>query len=160
MARYYDPEIGRFISRDSYHGNEDDPQSLNHYSYTKNNPVMYVDPDGHSYKRIKYAIKYGIRYWLSTYVGWAAAGSIADKFYSLGGATLAGGIAYKLKYKSLTKNVTTTIGRVLKSSTIKQARSIARKAALKVGLKVFFPSAIITDIGVLAYGIYRGWKKY
>jgi RHS repeat-associated protein len=48
MARYYDAEIGRFISRDSFHGTEDDPQSLNNYSYTKNNPVMYVDHDGHN----------------------------------------------------------------------------------------------------------------
>jgi RHS repeat-associated protein len=48
MARYYDANIGRFITRDTFHGFEDDPQSLNLYTYTKNNPVMYVDPDGHN----------------------------------------------------------------------------------------------------------------
>lgn len=47
MTRYYDAEIGRFITRDTFHGVEDDPQSLNQYAYCKNNPVMYVDPDGH-----------------------------------------------------------------------------------------------------------------
>ncbi len=47
MARYYDPSIGRFITRDTFHGFEEDPLSLNQYSYTKNNPVMYVDYNGH-----------------------------------------------------------------------------------------------------------------
>lgn len=46
-ARYYAPAVGRFISRDSFQGFEDDPASLNQYSYAKANPVMYVDPDGH-----------------------------------------------------------------------------------------------------------------
>ncbi len=47
-SRYYDPEIGRFISPDSI--DYLDPKSingLNLYSYCKNNPIMYVDPDGH-----------------------------------------------------------------------------------------------------------------
>lgn len=48
MARYYDAEVGRFLTRDSFHGFEDEPQSLNLYSYTKNNPVIYVDHDGHN----------------------------------------------------------------------------------------------------------------
>ena len=46
MARYYDPSIGRFITRDTFHGFEVDPLSLNQYAYTKNNPVIYIDPDG------------------------------------------------------------------------------------------------------------------
>ncbi|WP_052948029.1 RHS repeat-associated core domain-containing protein [Aneurinibacillus tyrosinisolvens] len=47
MARYYDASIGRFITRDTFHGFENDPSSLNQYAYTKNNPVMYIDPTGH-----------------------------------------------------------------------------------------------------------------
>lgn len=47
MARYYDSEIGRFITRDTFHGFEDDPQSLNQYAYTGNNPVKYSDPSGY-----------------------------------------------------------------------------------------------------------------
>jgi len=47
MDRYYDAKDGRFISRDTFHGFEDDPLSLNQYAYTKNNPVMNVDPSGH-----------------------------------------------------------------------------------------------------------------
>ena len=43
-ARYYDPEIGRFISADTIVQAPYDPQSLNRYSYCRNNPINYVDP--------------------------------------------------------------------------------------------------------------------
>lgn len=46
-ARYYDPEIGRFISRDSFAGKQGDPLSLNRYTYCHNNPIVYSDPSGH-----------------------------------------------------------------------------------------------------------------
>ncbi len=45
-ARYYDPTIGRFISEDSFPGYEDDPLSLNYYTYCYNNPVNLSDPTG------------------------------------------------------------------------------------------------------------------
>jgi RHS repeat-associated protein len=46
-ARYYDPNIGRFISADTIVPNPANPQSLNRYSYCLNNPLKYVDPTGH-----------------------------------------------------------------------------------------------------------------
>ena len=46
-ARYYDPVVGRFITRDTFHGFEDDPASLNQYSYAQNNPIMSIDPNRH-----------------------------------------------------------------------------------------------------------------
>ena len=46
-ARYYLPSVGRFISRDAFHGFEDDPASLNQYNYAHSNPVMFVDPSGY-----------------------------------------------------------------------------------------------------------------
>ncbi|HBW36731.1 MAG TPA: hypothetical protein DEF89_16075, partial [Desulfosporosinus sp.] len=46
-ARYYDPETGRFTTADTFHGYAGDPQSLNLYAYCYNNPLAYVDPDGH-----------------------------------------------------------------------------------------------------------------
>ena len=45
-ARYYDANIGRFISVDPVSGNIYNPQRLNRYSYTLNNPLKYVDPTG------------------------------------------------------------------------------------------------------------------
>jgi RHS repeat-associated protein len=47
MARYYDANMGRFITRDTFHGFENEPLSINQYVYTKNNPVIYVDINGH-----------------------------------------------------------------------------------------------------------------
>jgi RHS repeat-associated protein len=47
-ARYYDPYTGRFISEDSYWGEDSNPLSLNLYTYGYNNPLMYIDPTGHS----------------------------------------------------------------------------------------------------------------
>ena len=46
-ARYYDPEDGRFISRDSYRGNSVNPSTWNLYAYCSNSPVNYEDPSGH-----------------------------------------------------------------------------------------------------------------
>ena len=48
-ARYYDPQLGRFIQPDSIVQAPSDPQSLNRYSYVRNNPVKYVDPTGYGW---------------------------------------------------------------------------------------------------------------
>lgn len=47
MARYYDANIGRFITRDTFHGFQVEPLSLNQYDYVHNNPINFVDPSGH-----------------------------------------------------------------------------------------------------------------
>ena len=52
-ARYYDPELGRFISADTIVPDPTTPQSLNRYSYVKNNPLKYTDPSGHWPKFLK-----------------------------------------------------------------------------------------------------------
>jgi RHS repeat-associated protein len=53
-ARYYSSSMGRFMSPDWAAQEEpvpyavlDDPQSLNLYSYVRNNPLGRTDPDGH-----------------------------------------------------------------------------------------------------------------
>ena len=46
-ARYYDPQIGRFVSSDTIVPDFNNPQDLNRYSYVNNNPVKFVDPTGH-----------------------------------------------------------------------------------------------------------------
>ena len=45
-ARYYDPETGRFITRDPLAGSASSPQTLNRYTYVYNNPARFVDPSG------------------------------------------------------------------------------------------------------------------
>jgi RHS repeat-associated protein len=52
INRYYSPMQGRFTSVDPENAgaDESDPQSWNGYAYGRNNPVLYVDPDGLEYK--------------------------------------------------------------------------------------------------------------
>ncbi len=45
-ARYYDPALGRVISKDPFKGVKNDPQTLNRYIYTANNPVNKIDRSG------------------------------------------------------------------------------------------------------------------
>ncbi|MBI2328032.1 hypothetical protein HYU92_06975 [Candidatus Curtissbacteria bacterium] len=45
-ARYYDPELGRFISRDPVKGTLTNPQTQNPYAYALNNPINLSDPSG------------------------------------------------------------------------------------------------------------------
>jgi|GEM_PF-4878416 len=45
-ARYYNPLLRRFVQPDSFLQDIYDPQSLNRYSYVRNNPLIYVDPTG------------------------------------------------------------------------------------------------------------------
>jgi len=46
-ARYYDPDTARFITEDSYLGEQGTPPSLNRYLYAYSNPTVYIDLEGH-----------------------------------------------------------------------------------------------------------------
>ena len=54
-ARYYDPELGRFIQADTEIPDLSNPQSYNRYAYVLNDPLRYTDPTGH----------YGVSDWWS-----------------------------------------------------------------------------------------------
>ncbi len=45
-ARFYDPEIGLFLSQDPVAGDPRNPPSLHKYLYALQNPTVFVDPDG------------------------------------------------------------------------------------------------------------------
>ncbi|WP_419095338.1 RHS repeat-associated core domain-containing protein [Aeribacillus kexueae] len=89
-ARYYDADTGRFLTRDKFHGFEDDPKSLKQYAYAHGNPVRYMDPEGNwewlvfnaamatydGYQAYKKARAEGKRgYKLALAVAWAVAGN-------------------------------------------------------------------------------------
>ncbi len=46
-ARYFDPALGRFTSRDSFGGELNNPVSQHHYLYAHADPVNNRDPSGH-----------------------------------------------------------------------------------------------------------------
>ncbi len=45
-ARFYDPDLGRFLTPDPVGFNEQNLFMFNRYAYGNNNPYLYVDPDG------------------------------------------------------------------------------------------------------------------
>jgi RHS repeat-associated protein len=45
-ARYYNPQTGRFLSRDPEEGNSGEPKKLHKYLYAYGNPVNRLDPTG------------------------------------------------------------------------------------------------------------------
>ncbi|MDR1697865.1 MAG: RHS repeat-associated core domain-containing protein, partial [Erysipelotrichaceae bacterium] len=113
-ARYYDPELGRFISPDDISFlNPETINGLNLYSYCQNNPIMLFDPDGHFVLSI-FLISLGIGiaagatlggytairngadiwsgdFWIGVVTG-ALVGGAAGAIAGLGGAFLTGGL--------------------------------------------------------------------
>jgi RHS repeat-associated protein len=55
-ARYYNSSIGRFTGEDASFlalgFNISDPQSMNAYSYARNNPLLNIDPDGRMFLNV------------------------------------------------------------------------------------------------------------
>jgi RHS repeat-associated protein len=45
-ARFYDPDVGRFLTQDSLLGDAAKAPSLHRYAYANSNPVRFADPDG------------------------------------------------------------------------------------------------------------------
>ena len=121
MARYYDANIGRFITRDSFHGFAGDPLSLNQYNYCGGNPVMYIDPTGHF--RIT---------WLNS-VKWVARIIDAAIIILVAGAAINSTQAAKLFLKKNKNKVLYTIGGKI-STMFPSVNSIAISAAINVAL--------------------------
>ena len=48
-ARYMNPDAGRFMTMDTYEGDQEDPLSLHKYLYAADDPVDNDDPGGHDY---------------------------------------------------------------------------------------------------------------
>lgn len=46
VQRYYDPQVGRFLSNDPISVDTDAGGSFNRYNYANNNPSRFTDPDG------------------------------------------------------------------------------------------------------------------
>ena len=55
-ARWYSPQLGRFISPDPLVGDIDDPAAWNGYAYCRDNPTSYVDPSGRNFWKIFAAV--------------------------------------------------------------------------------------------------------
>jgi RHS repeat-associated protein len=76
-ARMYDPALGRFLTRDSYPGEIQNPSSLHRFAYVENNPVNLTDPSGNNPAVVQKLIE------LAGRVGPAATGFVqrAQRFF-------------------------------------------------------------------------------
>ncbi|WP_162259196.1 RHS repeat-associated core domain-containing protein, partial [Duganella sp. Root198D2] len=68
QARYYDPQLGRFITQDPYEGDWNTPLSLHHYLYAYGNPTVYYDLNGYE------SISATIDNWAEGCGAWSCAG--------------------------------------------------------------------------------------
>ncbi|MCI0397129.1 MAG: DUF6531 domain-containing protein [Chloroflexi bacterium] len=55
-TRYYQPDLGRFLTMDGFAGDPFTPQSLHKYGYAHNNPVNFTDPSGQFVAAISLAV--------------------------------------------------------------------------------------------------------
>jgi len=94
-ARYYMPEIGRFISPDTIVPDPANPQSYNRYAYSYNNPVNYTDSSGHCIDGLTTwaCIAIGLKivdYGWTAYDTWQAGRTLADPYASSEAKMMAG----------------------------------------------------------------------
>ena len=68
-SRYYNAADGRFQSRDTWSGYDNQPMSYNFWNYVQSNPVNYTDPTGHE------------RCWVTEY-DYAGRADFAEKYVS------------------------------------------------------------------------------
>ncbi|MDA1607106.1 RHS repeat-associated core domain-containing protein [Bacillus cereus group sp. TH208-1LC] len=138
IARYYNPEHGVFLSVDPDPGDEDDPITMNGYTYGDNNPVMMVDPDGHAAWWIAGALG-GAAWDVGTYLwknhkkgySWKGVGKSALRGavtgVALGGVGRVGYFATKLKYSTHAKEHLANPARQMSKSAAVLVRSFGRK---------------------------------
>jgi len=59
-ARYLNTSTGRFLSADTYEGNDQDPRTLHRYLYVSNDPIDSVDPSGFFTQSFGYAVEWAV----------------------------------------------------------------------------------------------------
>ena len=112
-ARYYNPDMRRFVNRDVLLGNPLQSQSINRYAYVQGNPVIAMDPSGHcpmcvtagigaGIGAIFGAATYGLNVWIDdsksfdwvdfagATAGGAVGGAVAGLTGGIGGGAAAG----------------------------------------------------------------------
>ncbi|HKZ55890.1 MAG TPA: RHS repeat-associated core domain-containing protein, partial [Anaerolineales bacterium] len=86
-ARYLDPALARFLTRDAWAGASTSPATLHRYAYAHNNPLLNTDPSGllcvagFSWGPGRSCTPEEIEHWARNYQ------AAADLFGTLGGAT-------------------------------------------------------------------------
>lgn len=105
-ARYFRSVRARFLSPDVLSGTPEDPASWNRYTYARNNPLKYVDPDGKDAVAVAY-----VGYRVATPLGplplghsgvSIVRGDGGTKYYEFGRYRPGGQVRYKGPFPNLT----------------------------------------------------------
>lgn len=67
-ARYYKPDLRRFVSLDARYGQVDDPMSLNRYQYVSGNPIVGMDPSGEYLEQLISDNLQEIQKWMNVFI--------------------------------------------------------------------------------------------
>ena len=82
-ARWYDADLGRFLSVDPVDFQEGDVHSFNRYTYANNNPYRYVDPNGESPLDVGFLIVDVVKLGAAVYSGVGVGAAAADVGFSV-----------------------------------------------------------------------------
>jgi RHS repeat-associated protein len=153
-ARYYDPQIGRFVSEDPLGFGAGD---VNFYQYTSNNPVNANDPSGNV---LNFAIGAGVNVLVGGAIRGLTGGNIFDPGAialdaAIGVATSGLGVIAQIRNTSAIVNAARVEGRVVgnaqSTGTYLHAAASEQQAANLLGQgaqKVYFDRALSTVTGV------------
>ncbi|MCG8433246.1 MAG: hypothetical protein MJA83_04355, partial [Gammaproteobacteria bacterium] len=162
-ARYYDPDLGRFITQDPFLGDPNNPPSLHRYLYAQGNPAIGIDEDGFFLNNlIGGLVSVGVGFVISKITGTEYSLTDAAIDFGLGAAT--SGLSVLNKINKVRK-----LGPVGKAAVQEGASAVLSVGAEKVraeikgeefGLKEAAQTAAISvGAGVLARGIGAGVRK-
>lgn len=136
-ARYYQPNVGRFLTRDTYTGEESDSLSLNLYTYCNNDGVNNVDPSGHIAETVLDVVSFGDSvYCMVTEPSLTNAAFLAwDTFSLIPGVP--GSYVAKLTGKAAKAAKATKVVKKVKLTLTKNSiRKVSSKTAAKLAKKI------------------------
>jgi len=103
-ARWYDAALSRFAQADTIVPEPGNPQALNRYAYTYNNPMRYIDPTGHftDEELLKWRVFYGPNQVAGTRDHPAPGSPIAAWYYLLRAAEFGDTVSFEMEGNWLT----------------------------------------------------------
>jgi RHS repeat-associated protein len=156
-ARFYDPQVGRFTSQDSFLGRVDDPPSLHRYFYAANNPLRYIDLTGHAYteaQKRQLAAQVAANTRAVHTAGSRVAAPVNQRTEAFASLLVPGGVGYWKGEKdggSKTRNTQ----RALLDAARDPTRSGFARAAAVGGAVLLQPGAVANDVWDALWGVPR-----
>jgi len=154
QARYYDPELGRFITPDTIVQDPSSSQTFNRYSYCGNNPIMRTDPSGHIFGLIAWAISQVVSYAIAH----AGAIAIGAAIGGIGAAATGGNIGMGMLTGAIGGAIFGGIGS-LGYSGLAQVGAHAAGGALSGGINAAITGGDVVQgmlVGGIAAGVTQG----